>query len=226
MLLPAQNPTPGKNFMLVTGIIIIVYNGLALAASLVGLLLAPLMAQMGTHFMDYAIWANDGRRLKWVAGHAHGRKMLADSHVSPDYIMGQAEFEGGVRLFLECGYLSRPNGKHLYLDNRLTLWCEKGYAWAELDAWGACVGGELMGGGPPQAKPEPGETAMGRFYADLAKWLDEGVEPPCAIDMAYHGYEVLAGLIWGALDNRPVTLPIDVAAFPDLDARLRMELPD
>jgi len=81
VLLPAQNPTPGKNFMLVTGIIIIVYNGLALAASLVGLLLAPLMAQMGTH---YSTLTSDLLSLAWILFCLFLGIMAVTNHQKPE----------------------------------------------------------------------------------------------------------------------------------------------
>ena len=29
-------------------------------------------SQLGTHYVDYILWANGGHRAKWVCGHVHG----------------------------------------------------------------------------------------------------------------------------------------------------------
>lgn len=68
----------------------------------------PWMAQLGTHYVDYIIWANGGCRAKSVVGHVHGPATLKDNHPSPDFLMGEILFENGVRGYLECGYF--PNG--------------------------------------------------------------------------------------------------------------------
>ena len=31
------------------------------------------LSQLGTHYMDYILWANGGSRARWVVGHVHGR---------------------------------------------------------------------------------------------------------------------------------------------------------
>ena len=46
----------------------------------------PWMAQLGTHYMDYMIWANGGSRAKSVIGHVHGPATMQDDHPSPDFL--------------------------------------------------------------------------------------------------------------------------------------------
>ena len=185
------------------------------------------MSQLGTHFMDYAIWVNNGQRANWVAGHVHGTGKLTDSHPSPDYIMGQVEFANGVRLFLENGYLSksRMGEDKFWVDNRLTVYCTKGYAWAETDgAWGACINGRIEGGqGKLWGEQEPGLQTP--YFADFVNWLDDDSKVhPCNIAVTYHGYEILEALCVSALDNTPVYLPVNPDEMPDIIQRIKTEL--
>ncbi|MCL1794372.1 MAG: Gfo/Idh/MocA family oxidoreductase [Oscillospiraceae bacterium] len=185
------------------------------------------MSQLGTHFMDYAIWANGAAKANWVVGHVHGKGLLTDNHPSPDYIMGQVEFAGGVRLFLENGYLSKSTmGKDkFWVDNRLTVYGRTGYAWAETDgAWGACINGQLQGEqGKSWGEQEPGLQTP--YFADFVKWLDDDSKVhPCNISISYHGYEILEALCVSALDNKPVCLPVNPDEMPDVIKRMKAEL--
>ena len=185
------------------------------------------MSQLGTHFMDYAIWANNGEKAVWTVGHVHGAGKLSDNHPSPDYIMGQVCFANGVRLFLENGYLSKSTlGKdRFWMDNRLTLYGTKGYAWAETDgAWGACVNGRLQGEqGESWTEQEKGLQTP--YFKDFADWLDDGAKThPCNIAVTYHGYEILEALCVSALDNKPVYLPVNAGDMPDIIERMKTEL--
>jgi len=186
------------------------------------------MSQLGTHFMDYAIWANNGHRAKWVVGHVHGRNKLTDSHPSPDYIMGQVEFDNGVRLFLENGYLSKSRMSaedKFWVDNRLTVYGTKGYAWAETDgAWGACIKGEIQTvQGDTWDIQEP--KLQTPYFRDFISWLDDDSKVhPCNLAAAYHGYEILEALCVSALDNKPVYLPVDADEMPDIIKRMENEL--
>ena len=183
------------------------------------------MSQLGTHFMDYALWANNGVRANWVVGHVHGTGKLDDNHPSSDYIMGQVALENGVRLYLENGYLSksRMGPENFWVDNRLTVYCERGYAWAETNgAWGACINGQLQGEqGKTWGEQEPGLQAP--YFADFISWLDDDLKVhPCNVGISYHGYEILESLCASALDNKPVYLP--VSEMPDIIERMRAEL--
>ena len=185
------------------------------------------MSQLGTHFMDYAIWANNGHKANWVVGHVHGRGKLTDSHPSPDYIMGQVAFSNGVRLFLENGYLSksRLGDDRFWMDNRLTIYGTKGYAWAETDgAWGACIDGKVKTvQGDLWDIQEPGLQTP--YFRDFADWLDDDSKVhPCNVETAYHGFEILESLCLSALDNKPVYLPVNADEMPDIIERMKSEL--
>jgi predicted dehydrogenase len=198
------------------------------------------LSQLGTHFMDYIIWVNDGSRAQWVVGHVHGKDKLTDSHPSPDYLMGQVAFENGVRAFIECGYLSpsHMDSDRFWLDNRLQPYGTHGYAWADTDGgWGALTrashGEVIVGSGDPwsvQAK----HRLQSLYLAGLADWLDGQAgcssstkAHPCNIDAAYHGYEILEGMCLSALDNVRVDLPLsNTEASDDVLERMRSELPE
>ena len=185
------------------------------------------MSQLGTHFMDYALWANNGARANWVVGHVHGAGKLSDNHPSSDYIMGQVALENGVRLFLENGCLSksRMGAENFWVDNRLTVYCEKGYVWAETNgAWGACINGVIQGEqGKTWGEQEPGLQTP--YFTDFVSWLDDDLKVhPCNISISYHGYEILESLCVSALDNRPVYLPVNPDEMPDIIERMRAEL--
>jgi len=185
------------------------------------------LSQLGTHFMDYAIWANGAKKANWVVGHVHGRGLLTDNHPSPDYIMGQVEFANGVRLFLENGYLSKSTmGKeNFWVDNRLTVYGTTGYVWAETNgAWGACINGRLQGGqGGTWGEQEAGLQTP--YFTDFADWLDDDSKVhPCNISIAYHGYEILEALCVSALDNKPMYLPVNPDEMPDIIERMLHEL--
>jgi hypothetical protein len=159
-----------------------------------------------------------------VVGHVHGRDKLTDSHPSPDYIMGQVEFNNGVRLFLENGYLSKSYVKDdiFWVDNRLTAYGQTGYAWAETNgAWGACIDGKLQGEqGGKWIEQEPGLQAP--YFAEFVKWLDDDTKVhSCNVSISYHGYEILEALCVSALENRPVYLPANAGEMPDVIEKMK-----
>ncbi|OGV71779.1 MAG: hypothetical protein A3K19_06760 [Lentisphaerae bacterium RIFOXYB12_FULL_65_16] len=199
------------------------------------------LSQLGTHYMDYIMWANGDHRAKWVVGHVHGPKMLNDSHPSPDYMLGYVLFENGVRASIQCGYLTPAymNKESFWCDNRLTVYGTHGYAWGDTEgrfgAFTRTSGGEILsefGPGYDPSKPCAGWATQERstlqklYLAELADWLDDDTRVhSCNVDTAYHGYEVLEGLCISALDNTRVDLPLDPAKCVDINDRMRRELP-
>lgn len=193
----------------------------------------PWTSQLGTHFMDYMIWANGGKRAQWVVGHVHGKNQLSDSHPSPDYLFGQAYFENGVRGIIECGYLSPipvEGEDKFWVNNRLTVHGTHGYVWAETDGrWGALTRssqGETIGGQDDIWLVQH-HTIQGPYLRELAEWLDDETKVhSCNVETAYHGYEILEGMILGALDCKRIDLPLEGAEAGNLNERMRKELPD
>ena len=191
------------------------------------------LAQLGTHFVDYVLWANGGSKARWVVGHVHGKELLSDSHPSPNYTMGQIGFENGVRAFVEFGRLSESHmaaGK-FWVDNRLTVYGSHGYVWADTDGrWGVFSrrsGGEVISGQGEEWGYQERNLLQPLFARDMANWLDDAADThPCNIEIAYHGYEIMEALGRSALDNVRVDLPLDTSRKEDLFERMRKELPE
>lgn len=191
------------------------------------------LSQLGTHYMDYIIWANGGSRAEWTVGHIHGKGKLDDSHPSPDYLVGQVAFENGVRGFIECGYLSASHmdTDQFWLDNRLFVQGTHGYVWADTNGrWGAFTrtsGGETVGGiGEPWEEQEM-QRLQPLYLAEFADWLDDDNRVhSCNVERAYHGYEMLEAICLSALGNTRVDLPLEnPGASDDIVERMRRELP-
>ena len=193
----------------------------------------PWLAQLGTHYTDYIIWANGGHRAKWVVGHVHGPATLKDNHPSPDYLLGEIGFENGARGYIECGYLAERHNPEMYADsdNRLSVYGTNGWVWAETDGfWGECskaTKGEYVTGKNPGWYNHQEKQIQTPYYAEYADWLDDDSKPhSCNIETAYHGYEILEGICLSALNNTRVDLPLtDFDYEPVLD-RMARELPE
>jgi predicted dehydrogenase len=192
------------------------------------------LAQLGTHFMDYTLWALGAPRGQWAVGYVHGRGLLGDSHPSPDYFLGEVCFDTDVRGYIECGTLSRAHLRHLgkfWEDSRLTVHGTYGHAWADTDGrWGAFTkssNGEVIG-----EEGEPWMTQRLKLQApylrDFADWLDDDAKPhSCRVDLAYHGYEILEAMCRSALDHTRVDLPLPGPESSEgMVDRMRRELPE
>jgi len=191
------------------------------------------LAQLGTHLVDYVLWLNGGSRATWVVGHVHGRGRLADSHPSPDYVMGEMGFENGVRASVGFGYLSpqRLADDRFWTDNRVTLHGTHGYAWAMTDgAWGAFTkssGGSVVGEQLAHWPEQERDLLQAPYLRDLADWLDDEAKVhPCNGAISYHGFEIMEALCLSALDHRRVELPLAEIPAEPLLARLAKELPE
>ncbi len=191
------------------------------------------LSQLGTHFMDYILWVNNGSKAKWAVGHVHGRELLSDHHPSPNYTMGHVEFENGVRSFFEFGRLSASHmpREKFWLDSRLIVHGTHGYVWGDTDGrWSACTKssrGEVIGEqGDGWVIQEP-TRLQPLFLKDFLDWLDDDSKiHPCNIDIAYHGYEILEAVCISAMDNVRVDLPLDPSQCEDIIERMRRELPE
>jgi len=173
------------------------------------------LMQLGTHIVDYLMWFNGARRAEWVVGHLHGAEHLADSHPSPDYILGEIAFENGLRAFVESGYLSPQwlGDDRFWTDNRITVYGTHGYAWANTDGgWAAFTkesGGEVIGEQLAQWGEQERELLQAPYLRELADWLDDDARPhSCNAAISYHGLEILTGLCLSALEHRRVDLPV------------------
>jgi len=191
------------------------------------------LSQLGTHFVDYVLWANGGRHARWVVGHAHGRELLDDSHPAPNYCMGVFECENGVRSVVEFGRLAPSHmAKDKYwTDNRMTAYGTHGYVWCDTDTrWGAFTrssGGQPTGGAGDGWSAEERTRLQPLYLRDFANWLDDDAKlSPCNLEISYHGYEIMTALCLSAMDHIRVDLPLDPSRCADIFARMRRELPD
>jgi predicted dehydrogenase len=186
-------------------------------------------SQLGTHFIDYALWAA-GSRARWAVGHAGGREKLTDHHPSPDFLYGLSELENGARLYFECGYLSEkhlPPG-HFWTDNRLTVYGERGYVYAETDgAFGLQLGDRLYKKQFRTWGESEGTDLQHPFAAEFADWLDGKIgSHSCNVDISLHGFEILQAMCLSSLEGRRVDLPLAEAEFYDVIEIMKERLPE
>lgn len=182
------------------------------------------LLQYGTHLVDYMMFLNGGHRGLWVAGHVHGKEKLSDSHPSPDYAMGQIEFENGVRGIVECGTLApdQPGKNTFWLNAGATAYGSHGYAQVIVGSGWRVVtkssSGLVWGSGEfDVAKDQP------PYIRDLADWLDDPTDiHPCNGETAYHGFELVMGICLSGLERRKVSVPVE-SSEPIME-RLRSHL--
>lgn len=192
---------------------------------------AAWMPQLATHFVDYAIWANQGIGAESVVGHVHGREMLTDNHPYADYLMAQAKMKNGVRVIIESGYYSPSHmdrEKDFWYDNRITVYGDAGYAWAETNgAWGACTpktNGAISG--ETEGWEEQTPKIQTPYYKELADWLDDDDKvASCNINTAYEGYNLLEGAGLSALYHKRIDLPVTSYDHEDLLVTMDKILP-
>jgi predicted dehydrogenase len=192
------------------------------------------LSLLGTHYIDYILWANGKHKAKWVAGHVHGKELLAHcDHPSPDYTLARMEFENGVTGTLEFGKLSAMymGQRGNCIDNRLTVYGSHGHAWCDTDGgWGLLspkTGGKPMTGKDAGWAEQQKNCLQEPFVRDLFRWLDDNANVhPCNIDISYHGYEIMEAICRSALDCIRIDLPLGPDAGADIFERLRRELPE
>ena len=188
--------------------------------------------QIATHYIDYVLWAAGDDEPVSVIGHVHGNFHLADSHPSPDMILGEIAFASGRRAYVECGYFAPPHQESdstfsfekktpaFYTDNRLTVFGTTGYAYAgcngDFAVFSAATGGKRVTEefGPWREECVPAQEA---YMADFAAWLrGEKKDHPCCLRKAMQGAQVLEGIYRSALMNTRVDLPLADGPAADL----------
>lgn len=201
----------------------------------------PQASQLGTHYIDYMLWANGGVKAKAVTGHVHGNFYLDDSHPSPDYILGHIAFENGVRGILECGYFAKQHDAHetgfshvimedkYWTDDRLTVYGTKGYAYAECSGrYGAFTSDthSMVEAGDYDDffKKEQFDAQTG-YTREFGVWmLNDKKVHPCNVEMAYHGYEILEGIYMSAIERTRTDLPVPLPLKYDAVSILKEKL--
>ena len=188
-------------------------------------------SQLGTHYMDYALWAARGARALWCTGHIHGRAKLSDNHPSPDYLLGKVMLDTGIPVYIENGYLSPAHltEEKFWFDDRITVYGSKGYVWCDSDNCCCLLSEATNGKVQKEVFPffkEQEENMQRMYYADLAEWIyDDTKVHPCNIEISYHGLEILTGIYLSALDHTRVDIPLREPQKLDMDFRLYNELP-
>lgn len=188
-------------------------------------------SQLGTHLVDYALWMGGAHAL-WAVGHTHGRTKLTDSHPSTDYLMGQIALENGIRVIFESGYCAprRMMPENVFwTNNRLTAYGTHGYAWAETDGrWGAFTrnsGGRIGGVFKPWVDSH--YEIQTPYLKEFADWMDDDAKVhSCTVATAYHGYEIVEGMCFSALDNTRVDFPMKDIDRTDVLTRAAAEVPE
>ncbi|GHT95589.1 hypothetical protein FACS1894141_4480 [Spirochaetia bacterium] len=208
-----------------------VRSGILGDIEMIRVFMRPWASQLGTHFVDYALWANGGIGAEWVVGHAHGREKLSDNHPSPDYLFGEGRLKNGATLIIESGYLAPRTmaEENFWVNNRITVYGTHGYAWAETNGRCGFLTPETQGKVDLYQYPNWGTQEPGLqtpYYRDFADWLDnDGSRHSCNIDISLHGFEIIEGLYKSALENTRVDLPIQ-GEVKDSIAELKRLLPE
>lgn len=115
-------------------------------------------------------------------------------------------------------------------DNRLTVYGDDGYLYAETDGfWGECsphTYGRLIKGKDPGWRYHQQVPIQTPYYTQFAEWIENRSKVhPCNINTVYHGYEILEGMCLSALDNVRVDLPIRNLDYEPALERMKRELP-
>lgn len=185
------------------------------------------IAELGTHYMDYALWAAGCVKAKWVAGHVHGKGKLKSNHPSPDNGNAVILLDNGARIYFECGYLSEQNltDDEFWLDDRITIYGEDGFVWAEANgAWKAITPNKKIEKGQYLGWVEYMDYMQAAYIKDFTKWMDdESCVHPCNVETSYHGYEILEAIYLSSLNNTRIDLPIDKFNYSNLLERMEAE---
>ncbi len=169
------------------------------------------LLQMGTHVVDYCRYFNGEAEAEWVLGQACGREKLADSHPSPDYLMGEIQFANGVRGIVQIGNLAPdvPEVEYFWHKVRIGAQGTEGFAEALIGGgWRAVTrdsGGPISGPGTWNASHD-----QPLYIRDIALWLDDPAHKhPCNGESAYKGFEIIMALCRSAIERRKITLPVE-----------------
>lgn len=192
------------------------------------------LSLLGSHYIDYALWANRNQKVQWVVGHVHGKDLLRGDHPSPNYTFARMGFENGISATFEFGKLSAMymGTRGNCIDNRLTIYGTHGYVWCDTGGgWGLFsphTNGELITGKGETWAQQEATTLQPLFVRDFILWLDDSSKPhPCNIDVSYHGYEIMEAICISALENLRIDLPLNShLSGSDIFDRLCHELPE
>lgn len=169
------------------------------------------------HLIGYMQWYNGNHQVEWVIAQAAGKKKLAqksgrkefkDPHPSPDYIAGFIQFANGARGIVECGAGAPdlPEVEHWWHRCRIRAVGTEGLAEVITGAgWRAVTKKGLLQG--------PGTMNYGLdmpgYIQGIADWLHNHRQVhPCNFSHAYHGFEIMFGLLRSAVSGGQIPLPL------------------
>jgi predicted dehydrogenase len=168
------------------------------------------LLQMGTHVIDYCRYFNDEAPAEWAIAQAAGTEKFADSHPSPDFVLGEVQFANGVRGILEIGNLAQdvPEVEYFWHKVRIGAQGTEGFAEALIGGgWRAVTrdsGGPISGPGKWDAQHD-----QPPYIRDIALWLDDPQRVhPCNGESAIAGFEILMAMCRSAAARKKITLPL------------------
>jgi hypothetical protein len=145
--------------------------------------------------------------------------------------MGEAHLKNGATLFIGSGYLApfTMSDEEFWCNNRLTVYGEHGYAWAETNGRCAIFSPETKGKVETYQYPKFGvqqEDTQTPYYTEYADWMDnDNRKHSCNIDISLNGFEIIEGLYKSALENIRVDIPIQGNVL-DAVAEMKRVLPE
>jgi predicted dehydrogenase len=168
------------------------------------------LLQMGTHVMDYCRFFNGEADAEWAVAQATGTEKFADSHPSPDFVLGEVQFANDVRGVLEIGNLAQDVHEVEYFWHKVRIGAQgtEGFAEALIGGgWRAVTrdsGGPISGPGKWDAQHD-----QPLYTRDMALWLDDPARVhPCNGESAFKGFEILMAFCRSAIARQKITLPL------------------
>jgi len=182
-------------------------------------------AHMAEHMLHYTRWFAGDPRPEWVMANVAGKCKLTspDKHYSPDYLGAFVQFEGGIRGIYEVGggAPNVPQVSKWFHKNRIGAMGSNGYA-------------EVYTGGGYKVVTKDGiveglgfmdyDQDMPGYIADIAKWLNDGIEHPCSFSNAYTNFETWQAMYHSYLNGGQIPLPLKDAV--DEIAELQKKMPN
>lgn len=167
-------------------------------------------AHMAEHMLHYTRWFAGDPIPQWVMANAAGECKLTspNKHYSPDYLGAFVQYKGGIRGIYEIGGGAPdvPQVSKWFHKNRIGAMGTGGYA--EVYTGGGyravTTGGVLEGPGAMDYDQD-----MPGYIADIAKWLNEGIEHPCSFSNAYTNFSIWQGMYRSYFDGGQVRLPLE-----------------
>lgn len=167
------------------------------------------LLQMGPHVIDSCRYFLGEPEAEWVFGQASGTEKLADSHPSPDFMLGEVHFANGVRGILEFGSLAQdvPEVEYFWHKARIGVQGTTGFAEVLVGGgWRATTRDHGFVSGPGCWNAQSDQLL---YVEGIALWLDDAnCVHPCNGENAFKGFEILMGICRSAIERHKITLPL------------------